>query len=198
MMANDSITTVDLIIAIGTIATPVLLIVISGVGWYFKGRIESSWKTEAELRKRAEKLEEATREDRLQVYNEILEPFIILFTKENSLQTNKRQRGKTKEQRVLEIVQSLEYRQAAFKLSIFAHDDVVNAYNNLMQFSYKTEGANVPSEGHASEATGRDLLIAFGDFLLAIRKSVGNEKSSLSNIDMLTWMITDIEKVRRQ
>ena len=197
-MSNGSSTTVDLIIAIGAIATPVLLIVISGIGWYFKSRLESSWKTEAELRRRAEKVEEAMRDDRVQVYNDILEPFIILFTKEDLSPANKKQRGKPKEQRVFEILLSLEYRQAAFKLSLFAHDDVVRAYNSLMQFCFKMGEESVSTESSASQAIGRELVKAFGDFLLAIRKSVGNEASSLSNLDMLTWMITDIDKLKGQ
>lgn len=197
-MPDSTPTLIDLITVIGTIATPVLLLVISGIGWYFKGRIESSWKEEAELRMRAQKLEEAIRDDRLQVYNDILKPFIILFTKDDQLVTNKRQTVKTKEQRVIEIVQSLEYRQAAFKLSLFANDEVVKAYNNLMQFSYKMEQPSDPSEAPAPETVGRELLGSFGEFLLAIRKSVGNEASSLNGLDMLTWMISDIDKVRKQ
>ena len=72
VMPNSSLTFIDYLTAIGTIATPILLIVISAIGWYLKSRIEASWKTEAELRRRAEKLEEAIRDDRLQVYNEVL------------------------------------------------------------------------------------------------------------------------------
>ena len=192
-MPNSSLIFIDYITAIGTIATPILLIVISGIGWYFKSRIEASWKTEAELRRRAEKLEEAVRDDRLQVYNEILEPFIMLLTKEEGLSANGPRRGKTKEQNALEIMQSLKYRQAAFKLSLFANDDVVKAYNNLMQFSFKMGSDTVSTEEHEPRA----ILSIFGDFLLEIRKSVGNETSSLTNLDMLTWMITDIDSLKR-
>ena len=195
MIPNGSPTVIELIAVIGTIATPILLIAISGIGWYFKSRIESSWKTESELRSRAAKLEETIRGDRLQIYENILEPFIILFMKEDALSVNRAQRGKTKEQRVLEIMQSVEYRQAAFKLSLFANDDVVRAYNSLMQFSYKM-GSDSDSREEQG-AIGQQLLAFFGDFLLEIRKSVGNETSSLSNIDMLKWMITDIEKLKR-
>ena len=193
VMPNSSLTFIDYLTAIGTIATPILLIVISAIGWYLKSRIEASWKTEAELRRRAEKLEEAIRDDRLQVYNEILEPFIMLFTKEEGLSATGPRRGKTKEQNALEIMQSLKYRQTAFKLSLFANDDVVKAYNNLMQFSYKMGSDSVSTEEYEPTA----ILSIFGDFLLEIRKSVGNETSSLSNLDMLTWMIKDIDSLKR-
>ena len=36
------------------------------------------------------------------------------------------------------------------------------------------------------------MLAVFGDFLLAIRKSVGNEETRLDKIQMLEWLITDI------
>ena len=196
-MPNSSPTVIEWITVIGTIATPILLIGISGIGWYFKSRIEASWKTEAELRRRAEKLEEAIRDDRLQVYNEILKPFIMLFTKEEALSASGPRRGKTKEQSALAIVQSLEYRQVAFKLSLFANDDVVKAYNNLMQFSYKMGSDAVSTEEHEPGAMGRQLVSNFGDFMLEIRKSVGNETTSLSNLDMLKWMITDIDSLKR-
>ena len=197
-MPSSSPTIIEWITVIGTIATPLLLIGISSIGWYFKSRIETSWKTEAELRRRAEKLEEAIRGDRLQIYNEILKPFIMLFTKQEALSANRALKGKTREQSALEIMKSLEYRQTAFKLTLFADDDVVKAYNNLMQFSYTMGDTNTSIEGHDPGAIGRRLLEAFGDFLLAIRKSVGNEASSLSSLDMMTWMITDIDKVKMQ
>ena len=171
VMPNSSLTFINYITAIGTIATPILLIVISAIGWYLKSRIEASWNTEAALRRRAEKLEEAIRDDRLQVYNEILEPFIMVFTKEEGLSANGPRRGKTKEQNALEIMQSLKYRQTAFKLSLFANDDVVKAYNNLMQFSYKMGSDTVSTEEHEPIA----IVRVFGDFLLEIRKSVANE-----------------------
>ena len=136
-MPNSSPTLIELITVFGTLATPVMLIVISGIGWYFKSRMEASWKTEAEWRRRAEKLEEAIREDRLAVYNAILEPFIIMFTKEEAFSGNRGQKGRTKEKRLSEIMQSVQYRQSAFKLSLFANDDVVKAYNNLLQTCYQ-------------------------------------------------------------
>ena len=187
-MVNDGTTVIEWIMAIGTIATPILLIGISGVGWYLKSRLESSWKTEADLRRRAEKLEEAIREDRLRIYNDILEPFIILFTKDETHAKSKK--GKTKDQRALEIIQSVEYRQAAFKLSLFADDNIVRAYNNLMQSSYA-----LGSDSDAVDEQGIQLLSAFGDFLLEIRKGVGNESTSLRNLEMLRWMITDFDKL---
>ena len=197
-MPNSEPTIIELITVIGTIATPILLIVLSGIGWFIKSRLETSQKAEEELRRRAEKLEEEIRGDRLQVYNDILEPFIMLFTKEEASSGNRAHRGKSKKERALEIMLSLKYRQAAFKLTLFANDGVVKAYNELMQFSYKMESTAESSEGHDPNATSLQILGVFGAFLLEIRKSVGNEASSLSNFEMLEWMIKDIDTVKAQ
>ena len=197
-MPNSEPTFIDLITAIGNIATPILLIILTGIGWFIKRRLETSQKAEEKLRRRAEKLEEAIRGDRLQVYNDILEPFIMLFTKEESSSGNRAHRGKSNNQRALEIILSLKYRQAAFKLSLFANDDVVRAYNKLMQFSYKMGSTAESSEGYYSNATSLQILEVFATFLLEIRKSIGNEATSLSNFEMLEWMIKDIETLKAQ
>jgi hypothetical protein len=68
--------------ALGAIATPVILTLLTAVGWSIQRRVEKNQKIESELRERARKLEEELRSDRLEVYNAILEPFIILFVKE--------------------------------------------------------------------------------------------------------------------
>ena len=195
-MPNSGPTVIELITAIGNIATPILLIVLSGIGWFIKGRLETSQKAEEELRRRAEKLEEEIRGDRLQVYNDILEPFIILFTKEEAFSGNRSQKGKSKDQRALETMLSLKYRQTAFKLTLFANDGVVKAYNQLMQFSYKMGNDPASSEGRDPNAASLQILGVFGTFLLEIRKSIGNEATSLSNFEMLEWMINDIDTVK--
>ena len=197
-MPNSGPTVIELITAIGNIATPILLIVLSGIGWFIKGRLETSQKAEEELRRRAEKLEEEIRGDRLQVYNDILEPFIILFTKEEAFSGNRSHKGKSKDQRALETMLSLKYRQTAFKLTLFANDGVVKAYNQLMQFSYKMGNDPASSEGRDPNATSLQILGVFGTFLLEIRKSIGNEATSLSNFEMLEWMINDIDTVKVQ
>ena len=40
------------------------------------------------------------------------------------------------------------------------------------------------------------VLSLFGDFLLEIRKSTGNEKTALDNFAMVEWFIVDARKLR--
>jgi hypothetical protein len=62
-------TWLDYLTAIGSVATPVLVLILTGIGWRFRQRVE-----------RRLALEEKLREDRIAIYNDILEPFIILLT----------------------------------------------------------------------------------------------------------------------
>ncbi|MCY4353932.1 MAG: hypothetical protein OXC09_03980 [Truepera sp.] len=74
-------------------------------------------------------------------------------------------------------------------MSLFASDEVVRAYNKLMQFFYKYDPAGASDKKEA----GIQGMKVFGGFLLAIRKSVGNETSSLGELEMLKWLIKDLE-----
>jgi len=157
-----------------------MVLILTGLGWSIRNRAD-----------RARELEEKLREDRIQIYNDILEPFIMLFTKGNP--TTKNQRNKSYKDLGAEKVMSLEYKQAAFKLSLIGSDDVLRSYNDLMQFFY--EVGNDP-EGNQT-ASPMDMLSLFGKLLLEIRKSVGNESTDLNNFEMLEFLITDLRKFQK-
>jgi hypothetical protein len=94
----------------------------------------------------------------------------------------------TTQKKVVKQITSFEYRQKAFEFSLLGSDDVVNAFNDMMQYYYRLERRN-------DEPDPAEMLGYFGGFLLAIRKDVGNPKTKLSEIDMLRGIITDIEKL---
>lgn len=171
-------TPLDYVTAIGAITTPILVLILTGVGWAIRNRYE-----------KIRDLEEKLRDDRIAIYNEILEPFIILLTKDEGVKLEKGYRNKTKEEIASEKIISLKYRQTAFKMALMGSDDVVRAYNNLMQFFY-TQDLQQKKEG-----TAKELMLLLGGLLLEIRKSVGNEATSLDNVEMLEWLITDIRKL---
>lgn len=175
-------TFLEYLTAVGSIATPILVLILTGIGWTFQHRIE-----------RIRKLEELLRADRIGVYNKILEPFIILLTKNEGLANQNKYKGKSKSDIAGEIILSTEYRQAAFQLALMGTDGVVRAYNDLMQFFYKHPATTVSSDKDKVDAT-REMMGLFGRLLLEIRKSVGNEKTSLKNMEMLEWLITDIKQ----
>ncbi|MEZ9124986.1 hypothetical protein AB4145_00100 [Vibrio splendidus] len=75
----------DVVTAIGSIATPIIVLVVSSVGWKIKQNIE-----------RKIELENKLRDDRIDIYNQILEPFIIILMSDAAWEMDKRNRGKNK------------------------------------------------------------------------------------------------------
>ena len=59
-------------------------------------------------------------------------------------------------------------------------------------------GPKAEDDSEAAGMQGIQIIGLFGDLLLAIRKSVGNEATGLTNTEMLEWMITDIRSVEDQ
>src|SRR5690606_1313175 len=145
---------------------PTLLVVSTGlITWYLKDKSEK-------LKLQREKLIEEKRRN----YEKILEPIIRLFagTKGN----------KQELQKAMKQVQSCEYKESAFQLMLFGSDNVVNAYNDYFQFLYKNGDNLDPFE----------MLRCLGKVILEIRRDLGNDKTALKEIDMLRFIITDIDK----
>jgi hypothetical protein len=165
--------------AIGSIATPILVLALTALGWRLRRRLE-----------RRLELEDKLRDDRIETYNDILEPFVILFTSDEAWKIDPENRNKDKNALAMQTMLSLEYRRKAFKLSLVASDSVVGAYNNLMQFFFQRAGHD------PSEADIKEMLSLMGAFLLEIRRSVGNESTRLDNWQMLEWFLTDARQYR--
>ena len=167
---------------IGGLLSPVLLALIALIAWLVK--------KEYEKRIRAE---DALREDRMEIYYALLEPFIISFTPDAGWRGVGKHKNKSKHQVAEEILLSPEYRRASFKLSIIGADSVVRAYNNLFQYFY-TEAGN--RAGISDSVSTAKIMRLFGNFLLEIRKSSGNESTNLDALEMLEWLITDARNLR--
>lgn len=182
-----------LITAIGSVVTPVMVLILAGLGWTVRQSFERNQEREIYLRE----LEEKLREDRIDIYNKILEPFIILLTSDTAFENEKKYENTTKEKVATNLMLSIDYRQTGFKLALMGSDDVVRAYNDLMQFFYGQENAEQEST-QITNKEDRTLTIfnLLGRFLLKIRKSVGNRQSKLDNLEMLEWMIKDMRKLR--
>lgn len=168
----------DYLAGIGSIATPILVIILSAIGWKLRQSFE-----------RQRELEEKLREDRIQTYNSILEPFIILLMTDQAWSMDKQNRGKDRSAIAVTKMLSLDYRKSAFKLSLVGSDAVVFAYNDLMQYFFARS-----DDSTATEESIKQMMGLLGTFLLQIRRSMGNESTALSNWQMLEWFITDARK----
>ena len=88
----------------------------------------------------------------------------------------------------MQLVASYDYKRAAFEFALIGSDDVVRAFNNLMQRVYR---AGVDS----SSLAPRELLLPWGTLLLEIRRSLGDSKTTLEPVDMLRSHIRDIDSL---
>ncbi|WP_439887828.1 hypothetical protein ACSX1C_00830 [Pseudomonas sp. MBLB4123] len=172
---------IDYVSAIGNVATPLLVIALSAIGWRFKSSIE-----------RKADLENKLRDDRIDIYNLILEPFIILLMPDAAWTQDKRNKNINKNDLAVGKMLSLEYRRLGFKLSLMGSDPVVKSYNNLMQYFYGME----ENQSASSKNFLKDMLELLGTFLLEIRKSMGNEATSLDHWDMCEWWMSDTRKIK--
>jgi hypothetical protein len=174
-------TWIDYAVAFGSVATPLLVIILSAIGWRFKSSIE-----------RKITLEDKLRDDRIDIYNNILEPFIILLMSDEAWSQDKKNKNKDKNELAISKMLSLEYRKHGFKLALMGSDPIVKSYNNLMQYFYNME----ENQSNNSNLFLKEMLELLGTFLLEIRRSMGNEATKLDCWDMCEWWMSDTRKVK--
>ncbi|MBT41593.1 MAG: hypothetical protein CMF12_03615 [Idiomarina sp.] len=172
---------IDYMVAIGSIATPILVLVLTAVGWKARSSVE-----------RRIELENKLRDDRIEIYNQILEPFVILLMSDAAWKSDKRNKNKDKNEIATNKMLTLEYRRLGFKLSLMAPDPVVKAYNDLMQYLYSME----ETQADKKKSFLTDMLKLLGTFLVEIRKSMGNEATKLDHWDMCEWWMSDARKLK--
>lgn len=180
--------TLENIAAIASIITPILLAVISVIAVLLQRRLEAARKREEDARARAQRLEDEIRGTRIELYEKVLAPFIDALNSTGQTQTQRRGRGARGGQAGVPNIDWQEFRRSAFRLSLFADDGVVKAFNDFMQFAYEMESSQDSGDPRA-------MLSTLGGLLLAIRRSVGNEDSSLGELEMLKWLISDIQTI---
>lgn len=165
--------------AFGAIATPVLVAILGGIGWRIRSRIE-----------RQMSLEQRLREDRISIYNEILEPFMVMLMSEEAWKADPKNKHRDKGAIGTSQLLSVDYRKSAFRLALLGSDGVVSAYNELMQYFFSS------GVREATEEAAKGMLSRLGNLLLEIRKSMGNEATSLDKWAMLEWFIHDARRYR--
>ncbi len=171
----------DYLVAIGTISTPILVLILGAGVWKYRQSIE-----------RKIKLEEQLRDDRIEIYNQILEPFIILLMSDAAWTSDPKNKNKDKLKIATTKMLSLDYRKTSFRLSLIGSDSVVSAYNDLLQYFYSKSDTS-----SASPTDTTKMVSLLGTFLLEIRRSMGNESTKIDNWGMLEWFLTDVRNLRK-
>lgn len=181
----------DTISAIATLVTPLLLLLLGGIGWLIQNRIGQAQTKQDAQAARIVELEDKLREDRIATYNALLEPFFLLFTAEAAFALDPKFKNKKKDEIAIARMLSVEYRQIGFKLSLVANDSVVRSYNRLMQFFYHTE-----QDARSLEEKTSHWISLMATLLLEIRKSMGNHSSQLDRWEMIEWFMQDASKMK--
>jgi hypothetical protein len=194
---------IQVVTAIGAVATPILILILTGIGRGIGMRLERRLEREDKLRERQLvredrlldrqlELQDKLREDRITTYNKILEPFVIFLTTDAAWKVDPKNKSRDKNTVAQQALLSLEYRREAFKMSLVGSDGVVASYNDLMQYFYQL--------GTGGETMGvdrvKDISRLLGRFLLEIRKSMGNEATELDHWQMLEWFMVDARAYR--
>ena len=172
---------IDQITTIANIFTPILLLILSGIGWKYRQSME-----------RRLKIEEKLRDDRIEIYNQILEPFVIMLMSDDAWSSNPKNKNKDKFEIAKSKMLSLEYRKVSFKLSLIGSDPVVISFSDLMQYSY-----HMDKDKSNSLENSAKILNLLGNFLLEIRRSMGNDSTKINNWGMLEWFIKDIKTYQK-
>jgi len=184
----------DYATAVGSTLTPILVLLLTGIGWHIKAKLERNHDEDSKAHARIRELEDKLRADRIETYNQLLEPFFVLFTSDAVFDSDPKFKGKNKEQLSIGKMLTVEYRKVGFKLSLVADDSVVRAYNKLMQFFYKGEHEGLSGDELLVKTSHWIKLLS--ELLLEIRKSMGNQHTSLTNWEMIEWFMTDADAMR--
>ena len=153
------------------LAIPLVAAIIGLGAWYIRTKRES-----LNLER------QSLLDNRRALYMQVLDPYILLFSNLDNAKAHSN---------ALATLVTPKYRKAMFEIKLLASDQVVSAFNDLMQFFYQARENNESAEPIQA-------LTKWGEFLLAIRRDVGSQTTKLAPLDMLRGEITDIDKHSRQ
>ncbi len=158
------------------ILAPLIVLLIAGfgsvIGWFVKSKDESSRAIQQKLN-----------EERRKTYSEILSPLILILS---NVKSKEGATGATQQ-----ILKDLpKFQKNRVDLVLFGSDNVVKAHNSFLAYMYKV------NDGKDTGQKGENTMKLWGKLLLEIRKDVGNKNTKLDELDMLRWLITDVDKLK--
>ena len=140
-------------------------------------------------------MEQQMRADRVQVYRDVLEPFLLMFTPDTvwkrEIENNSAYQNKSKEDFIQDKMLSVHWTTQAMHMALIGSDEVVSAFINLLSYA-----RNTPEQGQAGSADSQELPVELmrhmAIFLREVRRSTGNEDTALRHWDMLRVVVTDL------
>jgi len=132
-------------------------------------------------------LEKSLHDKRVPLYNELLEPLIVLNTPDDATDKDRKYKGKSNSDIAIQIIKTTEYNKKMFEMGLIAPDSVIRAFNKFYQYFYSTDG----------DFDTETVMNLWGNILLEIRKSMGNNKTELHPFEMLEWKLKDISTFKK-
>ena len=160
------------------LATPVMLAVFSIIAWRYKQA----------LQRRVNK-EEQLNEELFELYDKVLKPYLLIMGSNQERDTNKKPRGKSKEEVAMDLIRKPAYQEAMFKLTLIAPHYVVSALNDFHAHFRKIE---VGAKGTPEQP--EESIRQLGKLLRAIRKGFGHDFTPVRDLDMVKWFIRDFDE----
>lgn len=164
----DFNTVSNIISVVSAVAVPIIVILI---GNNFTRKME---------------IEKGLQDERIPLYKELLEPLIIILAPDQAFEKEKKYHGMSNTDIALQKIQTKEYNQKMFEMSLIAPDAVIRSFNNFYQYFYTNQG----------KSDTQTTMRLWGTIFIEIRKSMGNSKTELHPLEMLEWKIKDITKFK--
>ena len=143
-------------------------LIAGSIGYFIRGILEENRRAEERLAS-----------DRRKLYTDLLDPYTRAIHVGLTGQSS---------EAIEERVKSPEYWRTALEVVLIGSDEVVNAYNDLVQ-QFSSGKAN-----RSDSAPQFENFRLYGVLLLAIRKSLGNWDTALDERGMLKHVFTDLNR----
>ena len=155
------------VVGIDPLITGIITAIFSGlVVWFIKAQVEN-------IRREKERLQS----ERKKIYFDVLDPFMRAMTGLGNEAESKK---------AFRQIATHEYKKKmAFELGMMGSEEVVRAFNELMQMLYKVDEEEDPPT--------QTLMHKWGELMLAVRRDLTGKKTKLKPVDMLKSWIKDID-----
>ena len=126
---------------------------------------------------------------RRDLYTEILRPFLTIVTPDAVWDRDPRTRGVDKLKEAEQQILSNAYQDAKYQLMFVGSDEVVRAFNELMQKFFRAG---------STPASSLDVMPDYSALLLAIRRGAGNDATKLDKWEMLEAFVNDVREFKKR
>lgn len=125
-------------------------------------------------REKRDEIERKLSDTKFKVYNDLIDIFIGVLQEQKQ-----KQKSTINERKIISTLQS-----AQRQLLMYGSDDVLGEFINFMEFCY------------AGNTDIHKMMKIYSNFLIAIRKDMGNKHSKIKNHDILRMLITDYQNIK--